>query len=309
MKRAQAKKVTLLVPCFNEADSIGLVIDQLPRKCLRDAGYSVDVVVVDNASSDETAAVALAHGAAVVHEPRRGKGNAIRAGFYAISVDTDYVVMTDGDDTYRTGEILRMLEPLESGFCDVVLGSRLAGKMTKNSMKGLNRLGNWLFSLLVRYVYGVNVTDTLTGYFAWRHEVIVQLRPHIVSEGFAIEMEMITKQARLGFDAYSVPITYSPRVGETSLRPIRDGIRVLGMFLRQLYWRPGLEVAPLVVDITYPPRLRATPLSVAAERDAGPFERSPYPTRPLSLIPVDDEVDDPAGPDRVVWRANSPSPS
>jgi len=293
------KNVTLLVPCYNEAESIGGVIDQLPRRKLRDAGYRVDVLVVDNDSSDETAAVALAHGAAVVHEARRGKGNAIRAGFSAISDDTDYVVMVDGDDTYKTSEILRLLEPLESGFCDVVLGSRLAGKMTQNSMRGFNRLGNWLFSVLIRNVYKVNVTDTLTGYFAWRRDVIVELRSHIVSEGFAIEMEMITKQARLGFETYSVPITYAPRVGETSLRPIRDGFRILGTFLRQLAWAPDLELAPRVADITYPPHVAVTSLGFAAERDAIPFERLP------GLIPVDDL----GRSAHVVWRAKAVSPA
>jgi dolichol-phosphate hexosyltransferase len=295
--------VTLLVPCFNEADSIGSVIDQLPRKHLRDAGFSVDVLVVDNASSDATAVVALAHGAAVVHEPRRGKGNAIRTGFYAISDDTDYVVMTDGDGTYSTGEILRLLEPLESGFCDVVLGSRLAGKMTKNSMKVFNRLGNWFFSALIRNVYKVNITDTLTGYFAWRHEVIVQLRPHIVSGGFAIEMEMITKQARLGFDTYSVPITYAPRIGETSLRPIRDGIRILGMFLRQLSWQPGPELAPQAASVICPPPVSVMSLDPAAELDAPPRGRSAHLVRLVECIPVADEDDDAVRAESVVWRA------
>jgi len=155
--------------------------------------------------------------------------------------------MIDGDDTYKASEMLRLLEPLESGFCDVVLGSRLAGKMTDKSMRGLNRLDNWFFSALVRVVYRVNVTDTLTGYFAWRREVIMALRPHIVSSGFAIEMEVITRQARLGFEAYSVPITYASRMGESALRPIRDGFRILAMFARQLVWRPprrGVALKP-----------------------------------------------------------------
>ena len=275
------RKVTLLVPCYNEAEGIGLVIDQLPRAELRQAGFSVDVLVVDNGSSDGTAAVARAHGAAVVREATKGKGNAIRTGLYAVSDDTDYVVMIDGDGTYNTGEILRLLEPLESGFCDVVLGSRLTGKMAQNSMKSLNRLGNWFFSALTRCVYKVNTTDTLTGYFAWRRNVIVKLRPHIVSSGFAIEMEMVTKQAKLGFETYSVPITYAPRVGSSNLRPIRDGIRILAMFARQLFWSPQPEQVAPVADVVY--------------------------ALPAGFIPLD--VDAAARPQRAaVWRAKTTSP-
>ena len=101
--------------------------------------------------------------------------------------------MLDGDDTYKPEELPRLLEPLESGFCDVVLGSRLAGKMTRNSMRTFNRIGNWFFSMSVRAFYRVNATDTLTGYFAWRREALVRLRPHVVSSGFAIEMEIISE--------------------------------------------------------------------------------------------------------------------
>ena len=238
------RNVTLLVPCYNEAESIGKLISSVPRAALSRAGYSIQVVVIDNNSEDETAAVAEAHGARVLVEQRRGKGNAVRRGFFAIGRDTDYVVMIDGDDTYKISEILRLLEPLDSGFCDVVLGSRLAGKMTNGSMRFTNRFGNWFFSMIVRVFHKVNVTDTLTGYFAWRTDVVHALRPHVSSPGFAIEMEMITKQAKLGFSAYSVPITYEPRIGESSLRPIRDGFHILLMSARQLRWRPEKTVSP-----------------------------------------------------------------
>ena len=160
--------------------------------------------------------------------------------------------MIDGDDTYKSSEILRLIEPLESGFCDAVLGSRLAGKMNAGAMRGFNRFGNWIFSVLVRTVYKANVTDTLTGFIAWRSEVVRALRNHITSTGFAIEMEMITKQSRLGFSSFSVPITYAPRVGDSCLRPVRDGLRILTMFARQLFWRPRPKKVAFVSDAVYP---------------------------------------------------------
>jgi len=242
------KKITVVIPCYNEETGIAAVIKGFPRAALRRHGFSLEVLVVDNNSSDRTSEVAAAAGARVIHEPKQGKGNAIRTGFYNVSDDTDYVVMCDGDDTYKAHEILRLVEPLNSNFGDVIIGSRMGGKIRAGSMPLFNRLGNWGFSFLVRSVYKVNVTDTLTGYFAWKREVIVKLRQHLQSTGFAIEMEMITKMARMGYDIYSVPISYEPRLGESSLRPVHDGSRILREFIRQISWRPGMERIAFVSD-------------------------------------------------------------
>jgi glycosyltransferase involved in cell wall biosynthesis len=246
------KKITVVIPCYNEENGIAAVIKGFPRKLLRARGYKLDVLVVDNNSTDRTAEVAKAAGARVLHESKQGKGNAIRTAFYNLSEDTDFVVMLDGDNTYRPSEILRVVEPLDSGFGEVVIGSRLSGKMDAGAMRGFNRLGNWLFSFMVRTVYKVNVTDTLTGYFAWNRDVIVRLRQHLESTGFSIEMEMITRIARMDYQIYSVPITYEPRLGESSLHPIRDGVRILREFVRQLRWRPPLERIAFVSDAVWP---------------------------------------------------------
>ncbi len=233
------KKVTVIIPCYNEEKGIAQVVKGFPRQILRAHGYKLTVLVVDNNSTDKTARVARGAGARVITELKKGKGNAIVAGFNAIDHDTDYVAMLDGDDTYRPEELLRMLEPLNSKFCNVVIGSRLAGRMSDGSMTGFNRMGNWIFSHLVRYVYRVNVTDVLTGYFAWTRPVIERMRPHLTSAGFAIEMEMITKMARMGEEIYCVPISYNARAGESNLHPIRDGIRIMRMFLASLAWKPA----------------------------------------------------------------------
>src|SRR5258708_7419706 len=132
----------------------------------------------------------------------------------------------------------RLVELLNANFCDVVIGSRLGGRITEGSMSEFNRIGNWIYSHLVRYFYRVNVTDVLTGYFAWKREALERLRPHLKSGGFAIEMEMVTKMARLGEEIYCVPITYHARTGKTNLRPIYDGLRILWMFIKNLYWKP-----------------------------------------------------------------------
>ncbi len=235
------KKITVLIPCYNEEGGIADVIKSFPKEKINDQGYQLEIIVIDNNSTDKTAEIAGSLGAQVIHEPNKGKGYAIRSGFNAISQDTDYVVMLDGDNTYRAQEIMRLIEPLDSGFCNVVIGSRLGGRISYGSMTLFNRFGNWMYSNLVRIFYRVNITDVLTGYFAWKREAIEKLRPHLKSEGFAIEMEMVTKMARLGEEIYSVPITYDPRAGETNLRPIYDGTRILWMFTRNLFWRPASE--------------------------------------------------------------------
>ncbi|HEY6736225.1 MAG TPA: glycosyltransferase family 2 protein [Candidatus Saccharimonadia bacterium] len=235
------RKVTVLIPCYNEEAGIGDVIKSFPKQALRRYGIELDVLVIDNNSQDNTATVAEAAGARVIFEGKKGKGNAIRTGFYSISDDTDYVVMLDGDNTYHGAELWRMIEPIDSNFCKVVIGSRLGGRISEGSMTAFNRFGNWVFSHLVRYAYQVNVTDVLTGYFAWHRDAIVELRPHLESAGFAIEMEMITRMARLGHEIYSVPISYTARAGESHLDPIGDGSRILKMFLSNLFWKPGTD--------------------------------------------------------------------
>jgi glycosyltransferase involved in cell wall biosynthesis len=228
------KKVAVVIPCYNEAASIAQVIAKFPSR----GSLRLQIYVVDNNSSDGTAEVAKKMGATVIHEPQKGKGNALRAGFQNLPDDIDYVVMLDGDDTYRPEEMLRVLEPLQNDFCDAVVGSRLGGRIQASAMSRLNRIGNRIFTVAVRMLYGANMSDVLTGYFAWKKPALDALTPHIKSAGFAVEMEMITKMARLGHRMASVPISYNPRAGESNLHPFRDGFLIFLMLLKNLVWRP-----------------------------------------------------------------------
>ena len=235
------KKITVVIPCYNEEKGIGKVIEGIPKGKLKELGYAVEVLVIDNNCSDKTSKVARKLGAKVIFEPNPGKGNAIRTGFRNISKDTDFVVMLDGDNTYKAYEIPRLIEPLDSGFCDVIIGSRLEGKTNGHSMSLSHRLANWFFTFFVRKFYFANVTDTCTGYFAWKRKAIVGLNGYIKSQGFAIEAEMITKMAKLGYKIYSVPITYDQRKGnsKSKLNPLKDGIKITLMLIRNLTWKPG----------------------------------------------------------------------
>jgi len=235
------KKITVVIPCYNEEKGIGKVIKDIPKKKLKKLGYKTEVLVIDNNSSDKTANIARNNGTRVITEEKQGKGNAIRAGFRNVSKDTDFVVMLDGDNTYKSYEIPRLIEPLDSGFCDVIIGSRLEGKMNGRSMSFSHKAANWFFTFIVRHFYQANVTDTCTGYFAWKAKTIRKLNGYIKSEGFAIEAEMITKLARLGHKIYSVPITYDPRHGKSNshLSPIKDGFKITWMLIKNMAWKPG----------------------------------------------------------------------
>ena len=232
------EKITILIPCYNEEEGIAKVIDRIPYQVLDKHGFEVTIIVIDNNSSDRTREVAESKGALVIFEPVKGKGNAIRKGFSCIDSDTAYVVMLDGDNTYDPREMLRLIEPIANGFCDVVIGSRLGGKITKNAFKVQNRLANWIYTFLVRRFYGANVTDVLSGYFAWRRDIIVEMRDHLKSDGFSIEMEMIAKMLKLSYSIYSMPITYNIREGQTKLAPLIDGLKILYTFSHNLFWSP-----------------------------------------------------------------------
>ncbi len=235
------KKITFIIPCYNEEKGIKQVIKDIPNKKLKHLGYTTEVIVIDNNCSDKTAQIAKRLGARVIKEEKRGKGNALRTGFRSISKDTDFVVMLDGDNTYKSYEIPRLIEPLESNFADVIIGSRLEGKMNKYSMSFSHKFANWAWTFFVRHFYRANVTDTCTGYFAWTGKAIKKLNGYIKSQGFAIETEMITKMAKLKYRIYSVPITYDPRHGDSKLAPLGDGLKISLMLIKNISWKPEDE--------------------------------------------------------------------
>lgn len=226
------KKIAIIIPCYNEEKGLDKVLSGIPYEKLQRYGFSTHVIVVDNNSTDNTARVARSRNVTLLYEPKKGKGNAVKTALYAIDKKTtDYVVMLDGDNTYNPKELLRLIEPLDSNFCDVVVGSRMVGKIHKGSLAMPNRIANWAYTFLVRVFYRVNTTDVLSGYYAWKMDVINNLLPRLQSNGFSIEMEMTIKVAKMGYQIYSVPITYQPRIGESKLDSVTDGLKILYTFV------------------------------------------------------------------------------
>lgn len=263
------KKITVIVPCYNESKAIAKVLQSFPHQKLAHFNWKLDIIVIDNNSTDNTGSVARKNGAEVIHEKKPGKGNALLRGLNTIPEDTDYVVMLDGDNTYYPKEIFRMIEPLDSNFCDSILGSRIQGKIHLGAMGQMSRIGNWFFSFLVRYFYKVNVTDVLTGYFSWKKSALDKLLPHLNSTGFDIEMDMITKMARLNLEVYSVPISYHPRIGDSKLSHLKDGWEILKTFLSNLNWHP--PTAEVESTTVYTKDIAPAYLEVEVEDDSEPL--------------------------------------
>jgi len=212
-------KTVVLVPCHNEAATIGRVVDEF-REELPEA----TIQVYDNRSTDDTAAIAREHGAVVHESPCLGKGAVIRHMFEA--VDADVYVMVDGDGTYDASIVRDLIGPVERGEADMVMGNRLVD-FSPGSFPPVHLFGNRLVSWLASRLYGERIDDMLTGYRAMHRRVVRDL--NLVSRGFEIETEINVKCLHLGFRVVSVPTRYSSRP-EGSLSKIRtfsDGYRIL----------------------------------------------------------------------------------
>ena len=216
---ADSDDVCVLVPTYNEAETIGAVVTGFVEQ-----GYE-DVLVVDGGSADGTRDIARDAGARVVEQSGTGKGQAVREALQRY-VERPYVLMLDGDSTYRPEEAERLLEPLRSGAAEHVIGNRFAN-MQPGAMTRLNRMGNGVINRSFAVIHGRNLVDILSGYRAFTLESVNKL--HLRADGFGIETEMSVECVKHDVRTDVVPITYEPRPAdsETNLRPFRDGAHII----------------------------------------------------------------------------------
>ena len=216
-----ADKVAVLIPCYNEAVTIGKVVDDFKR-VLPDA----DIYVYDNNSKDGTADIAREHGAIVKFEGRQGKGNVVRSMFR--DIDADYYIMVDGDDTYPAEAARELLAPLQAGEADMTVGDRLSnGSYGEENDRAFHGFGNNLVRWLIKAIYGFAFDDVMTGYRAF-NRVFVKTMP-VLSEGFQIETELSIHAVDKRWRIVDVPIEYRdrPEGSESKLSTFGDGAKVL----------------------------------------------------------------------------------
>jgi dolichol-phosphate mannosyltransferase len=230
VQRLEKHTICIILPALNEESTIGKIIDEIPCQALEKEGCQVEIVVVDNNSTDGTKQVAQAKGARVISEPRRGKGRAVRTAL--ASVDADCIFMLDADYTYPATYTPDMLKILRHGH-SVVIGSRLRGRREEGAMRLLNLIGNLLLSFMASVLYQRRISDLCTGYWGIRGEVIRKLELEV--DGFQFESELFTELAKKGYRIADLPIYYRRREARTKLNPIRDGIKIGSMLIARRF--------------------------------------------------------------------------
>lgn len=206
--------VTIVIPTLNEEEAIGEVVEGFVRK-----GHKV--LVIDGNSKDRTREISKEKGAKVVIQSGKGKGQAVAEAFKI--VDSDVIVLIDGDGSYLPEEVDVLLNPIKKGVADHVVGNRFAN-FEKGAFTRLNLLGNKVLNFFFRFAYGVELRDILSGYRAMTREVYKNVE--LKKSGFEVETELTVETIAKGFRILEVPITYRKRGGKTKLNPIKDGFRI-----------------------------------------------------------------------------------
>jgi glycosyltransferase involved in cell wall biosynthesis len=212
-------KIAVTIPCYNEAVTIEKVVRDftaiLPQATIH---------VFDNNSEDGSADLARKAGACVHHVRKRGKGHVMQAIFD--SIDTDILVVVDGDDTYYAEDALRLIEPILKGEADMVVGNRLKSA-TDESMSRLHQFGNRLILKAVNFMFKTNYKDILSGYRAISRRFVKNVP--LLTSGFEIETELTLQALEREIEITEIPISYRnrPEGSESKLKSFHDGSRII----------------------------------------------------------------------------------
>jgi len=208
--------VSIIVPAFNEERSIGSVIDEIPSRL---DGWDVNVIVVDDGSTDATAQRAKSHGATVIsHSTNRGYGATLKTGFR--NANGDVIGFLDADATYPPSQFQALFRELRETDAQIVVGSRLAGR--NEGMPPVRRVGNRFFGKVLKAATGTPVTDPASGMRLFSREILDEL--YDLSDGLDFTPDMTTRLVRR-YEYAEVPIPYRERVGDSKLGVVKHGIQ------------------------------------------------------------------------------------
>lgn len=214
------KKTAVLIPCYNESQTIEKVIKDY-QQFLPHA----EIYVYDNNSSDGTDEIARIAGAIVRYEYRQGKGNVVRAMFR--DIDADCYIMTDGDDTYPAEFALQLERQILENRADMAIGDRLSSTYFTENKRPFHNVGNVLVRKLINILFKAEVKDIMTGSRAFTKEFVKSFP--VTSKGFEIETEMTIFALDNNFKIVEVPIDYRdrPEGSESKLNTYSDGYKVI----------------------------------------------------------------------------------
>ena len=231
--------VDVLIPCYNEELTISETIREFAEqtRSISETKYAFNFVIVDNASTDQTASIAkraLSDNDVpgfIVSEPRKGKGQAVRTGFQHCSADI--VVMVDGDTTYPAAPLETLLDEMLIQNADMVVGDRLSsGGYTQQNTRDFHDFGNKSLAILVSKLFEFNVSDVLSGYRTFSRS-FVETYP-AMSQGFELEIDLTLHTLDKRLYLAEVPVGYRsrPSGSESKLNTFTDGFRVINSFIR-----------------------------------------------------------------------------
>lgn len=216
------KSVSIIIPAFNEENGIGEVIREIPKDIVK------EIIVVNNASTDQTEKIALAAGATVLREPVPGYGRACLKGIDYLkksTVQPDIVVFLDADHSDYPGEMGLLIALIKDDKADLVIGSRALGERERGAMTPQQIFGNWLATRLLKLFYGVRFTD-LGPFRAIRFNKLVELDMQDKTYGWTVEMQL--KAAKMGFRCAEVPVRYRRRIGFSKISGTVKGTVMAG---------------------------------------------------------------------------------
>ena len=218
-------RIAVLVPCYNEAVTIGKVVADFKR-----ALPDCTVYVFDNNSTDDTARIAQEAGAVVRHEYQQGKGNVIRRMFREI--DAECYIMTDGDDTYPADNAPAMAQAVLERGADMVVGDRLSSTYFEENKRPFHNLGNSLVRKSINMIFKSDIKDIMTGYRAFSYQFVKSFP--VLSKGFEIETEMSIHAIDKNMYVTNEIIEYRdrPEGSESKLNTYSDGFKVLATIMR-----------------------------------------------------------------------------
>jgi len=197
------KTLVLILPALNEAEVIGKVLQQV-KKTIKSLPVKTEIIVVNDGSSDKTAAIAKQQRVKVLtHKINRGLGASLGTGLaYAKLVNADYAITMDSDGQHDPDDIIKVLTPLIKDQADVVIGSRLLGD--KQEMPFLRRLNNKAFNLLTLLLFGMTTTDSLSGFRGFSKKAIQKIK--LKTERMEVSNEFFTEIKRHQLHFTEVPI-------------------------------------------------------------------------------------------------------